>query len=372
MACTIEHFDLSTAPSYKAISYEWGESGRYADSRHGVHVNGSWLRLSSNLLRFLGYIKQHKLEDVWLWIDQISIDQDNLQERTHQVEQMSEIFRGASEVLVWLGGGSDGGSSITNADPTQSPHLKEYDAPLDTTPWPQSESHMDSDWLHSEEGDVPVNNFSNFDFQYSLPIPGQVKQPVHGVDRDHCPADGADSDAYLSYVPMRSYWLRLWIIQEVILGRSITVFFGGMRLEWDTIVESARRLDSPSATTKRLLHLHELRQTINNRSWTWKDVIHLFTSARCMDIRDRAYGMLGLVHESVQIAADYTAEATDVVEAIIHKEFKAWFGHDFGLVSGRVLMNKEFKDLVWKLFLAFDVWTARKQSPKLKYIRDML
>ena len=35
-------------------------------------------------------------------------------------------------------------------------------------------------------------------------------------------------------------------------------------------------------------------------------------------------------------------------------------------------MDQDFKDFVWGLFLAFDVWTVRNQDPKLKYIREML
>jgi hypothetical protein len=39
----------------------------------------------------------------WLWIHALSIDQNNMQERSHQVKIMSRIFGGADEVLVWLG-----------------------------------------------------------------------------------------------------------------------------------------------------------------------------------------------------------------------------------------------------------------------------
>ena len=39
----------------------------------------------------------------WLWIDALSIDQNNKQERGQQVKIMSHIFGGADEVLVWLG-----------------------------------------------------------------------------------------------------------------------------------------------------------------------------------------------------------------------------------------------------------------------------
>ena len=38
-----------------------------------------------------------------LWIDQICIDQGSTAEKGDQVAIMGEIYRGASEVLIWLG-----------------------------------------------------------------------------------------------------------------------------------------------------------------------------------------------------------------------------------------------------------------------------
>jgi hypothetical protein len=37
------------------------------------------------------------------WIDFISIDQTNVQERNHQVQMMKQIYRNAESVSVWLG-----------------------------------------------------------------------------------------------------------------------------------------------------------------------------------------------------------------------------------------------------------------------------
>jgi hypothetical protein len=39
----------------------------------------------------------------FLWIDQVCIDQTNVSERNSQVACMTEIYRRASRVLVWLG-----------------------------------------------------------------------------------------------------------------------------------------------------------------------------------------------------------------------------------------------------------------------------
>lgn len=38
----------------------------------------------------------------FFWIDTLCIDQQSIAERNHQVRWMSEIYRGASRVVVWL------------------------------------------------------------------------------------------------------------------------------------------------------------------------------------------------------------------------------------------------------------------------------
>jgi hypothetical protein len=38
-----------------------------------------------------------------LWIDAIGIHQSNIQERNHQVQVMTQIYREASQVVIWLG-----------------------------------------------------------------------------------------------------------------------------------------------------------------------------------------------------------------------------------------------------------------------------
>jgi hypothetical protein len=51
----------------------------------------------------------------WLWIDALCIDQSDAQERTHQVEIMSEIFGRADSVISWLGPAYDNSEHAMNA-----------------------------------------------------------------------------------------------------------------------------------------------------------------------------------------------------------------------------------------------------------------
>ena len=45
-----------------------------------------------------------------LWVDSLSIDMHDAEERASQVSMMDKIYRGARQVLVWLGTGDEGGT----------------------------------------------------------------------------------------------------------------------------------------------------------------------------------------------------------------------------------------------------------------------
>lgn len=103
---------VSVSPKYIAVSYAWGPP----IAVHAIFLDGRKHLVPKNLLLFL-LIWRFRLEygdqleaqqrwdpgTQWLWIDALSIDQTDVQERMHQVRIMSRIFGEAEEVLVWLG-----------------------------------------------------------------------------------------------------------------------------------------------------------------------------------------------------------------------------------------------------------------------------
>ncbi|KAH7077460.1 heterokaryon incompatibility protein-domain-containing protein [Paraphoma chrysanthemicola] len=85
---------------YICLSYVWGEPSR----AHWVLVDGKQLYIRQNLRDFLATArKMEEFRDTWIWIDAICIDQGNLRERGHQVQQMGRIFSNATRVVAWLG-----------------------------------------------------------------------------------------------------------------------------------------------------------------------------------------------------------------------------------------------------------------------------
>jgi hypothetical protein len=92
-----EHLNHSQDPfTYSAISYAWGNP----TPKHQIFVDGEPREIAENLWQFLLQAKpQPEALSGWLWIDALSIDQSNPEERRHQVGIMSSIFRNAC--LVW-------------------------------------------------------------------------------------------------------------------------------------------------------------------------------------------------------------------------------------------------------------------------------
>ncbi|KAH9209828.1 heterokaryon incompatibility protein-domain-containing protein, partial [Leptodontidium sp. 2 PMI_412] len=106
----IIHVDSSQDPSYEALSYAWGDPARSekiivrSRSPGSVHSFAT-LSISHNLSIALRHLRLSK--DVrTLWIDAISINQDDIEERSEEVAKMGPLYSNARRVVVWLGGSS--------------------------------------------------------------------------------------------------------------------------------------------------------------------------------------------------------------------------------------------------------------------------
>ncbi|RAR09211.1 heterokaryon incompatibility protein [Stemphylium lycopersici] len=106
--CDLLHSSLDADIEYEALSYSWAtEDGDDSLSQRiecayvGDEETAEFLVTSNcaSALRRLRLASQER----FLWVDAISIDHKSVQERSHQVGLMAEIYSGASQVLVYLG-----------------------------------------------------------------------------------------------------------------------------------------------------------------------------------------------------------------------------------------------------------------------------
>lgn len=91
IVCRFSVHNIDHCPTYKALSYTWGEE----EADREIIVDGIPIDIRDNLWQFLQKARRHVL-CLRLWIDAICIDQSNVAERSHQVSLMKHIYSNVS------------------------------------------------------------------------------------------------------------------------------------------------------------------------------------------------------------------------------------------------------------------------------------
>lgn len=98
LVCELAVANLATVQDYICLSYTWGghsldDTVTFSQSRLPVPVTSRCFDALSALRR----IGVHTV-----WIDQLSIDQANISESSHQIQLMRWIYQKDHTVYVWL------------------------------------------------------------------------------------------------------------------------------------------------------------------------------------------------------------------------------------------------------------------------------
>ncbi|KAF5023695.1 hypothetical protein F66182_4261 [Fusarium sp. NRRL 66182] len=255
---------LSSSVDYDALSYRWGD----ANDRCCILVNDQDFWITRSLHSALEQLRTQDSEII-LWVDSICIDQDNIQERNHQVFIMKSIYSAAFCVRVYIGGaGSDTESAMQLI----------------------SDCDLMSD-------------------------PEQVKDRIL-VDKEGSLA--------LTKLLMRPYWQRMWIFQEIVLGQRVMVHCGSFEVPW----RGLRRLDEASGDG-RLWYENQVRQkwVLALRKALFRishfcmkpaqarqpaNVLLPTRTLQATDPRDKLFALLGVSDFGPTIYADYSKPVRQV------------------------------------------------------------
>ncbi|KAF3015087.1 hypothetical protein E8E14_011782 [Neopestalotiopsis sp. 37M] len=174
---------------YMALSHVWGtESVSCA-----VTIGKQHILIRSNLESALRHLR-HRERIVSLWIDALCIDQSNTEERNHQVQHMRDIYEAAEETIVFLGD-QDGGNTGLSA-------------------WNYLERN--SPWALNEEGEKDYD------------LPARI---------DSSPDFRGDMDDICINVLPREWFSRLWVLQEFVVSKSVSLQCGHRRVPAETLVK---------------------------------------------------------------------------------------------------------------------------------------
>ncbi|KAH7066448.1 heterokaryon incompatibility protein-domain-containing protein [Paraphoma chrysanthemicola] len=269
-----------TIPHFEALSYTWGAK-RWRSPR--INIAKASLKVRPNLLDALRHLRRSDAPRV-LWIDAVSINQNDLSERSQQVERMGDIFRCAHRVVVWLGAASSTSSLALST-------LKRVADQIEYT----------------KEA-------------LRLPSPDCVNKELHnsydasGIDPD--PASWHAVDEFLR----RPWFDRIWVVQEIRFATpSSLVQCGNDIISWSKlrrVVIRGRNLrlppDSPQKLTDRCQILFHLAPFHHYESPI--ELLRAIDALECSDPRDKIYGVLGLFPPplSEKIKPDYTKPVKEV------------------------------------------------------------
>lgn len=93
---------------FEALSYVWGSPEDPVDIFIGETIYHT-LSVTKSLAEALSYLQYDDTRRV-IWIDAICVNQKDMDERTSQMKRMADIYRNASQVVVWLGPESEDSS----------------------------------------------------------------------------------------------------------------------------------------------------------------------------------------------------------------------------------------------------------------------
>jgi hypothetical protein len=107
LECSLHQMPLVKEPVFRALSYVWGSSGEMEE----ILLEGEPFKVTRNLWEALHQLRTEQpgpsleLGDPsdYFWIDAICLNQEDPEEKSHQVPRMLEIYQAACVVLIWLG-----------------------------------------------------------------------------------------------------------------------------------------------------------------------------------------------------------------------------------------------------------------------------
>ena len=263
--CFLETVSLDDSPHFEALSYVWGNPNLTRPIRL---ENREWYA-TVNLEAGLRYLRGPS-QDIVIWVDALCIDQSSVDERNSQVLLMKTIYSNAQRVRIWLGDPTRGSADALAILKDMGREIRLRDIRLD----------------------------------------GQKLKKKHA--------------RYLNELFNRPWWNRVWVQQEYILAKNITLHCGLWSIDYVAILK-IRDIDDLVEGWEGMLS--NCMQTISDSgsfhghhngtdlySLTYAEILAQGCFKNCTDGRDSIYGFLGFAREDLVdvIKPDYSIPLKEV------------------------------------------------------------
>jgi hypothetical protein len=325
ISCVLEKVSLKDPPKYSALSYRWGGSGRQ------ILVNDKLFIVTDKLEIALQHLQQD-WKPLTLWVDAICINQQDTDEKAQQVRQMTDIYRRASQVLVWLGPAADGSDQVMDSlqlisQVCQKQYLRKIMKDIrGASSWRARADHL-TDVIRNLEAAIATG--------------GQTD--THAIETLESGFKNADSPfldgfPFADYTKLchREWWSRTWVIQELCVAELPIFICGKKRISchdfsncsaflsdywWHKFQKrylNPRPNDEPDPTSA-WSSGPSPASTMTNFRWLYRDSKEKCTlysllrnicdkaSVNAEDPRDKIYSLLGFVSDKdkLNIRIDY-------------------------------------------------------------------
>lgn len=286
-------------PIYQALSYAWGDPKLTDEITIQGTEGPTTVGLSLSLA--IRYIR-HDSNDVVLWADALCINQNDIQERGHQVRMMGFVYNNAKEVIAWLGEEED-----------------------DT----QIAMELVQRWAKFKEIPDPFKELEGQAFGAAMLGPVQEIVPM---------ALDSRADLALDALADRPYWTRAWLYQELSLAKNVVIQSGRMSntlecflkaslgfillsvlyVTGDVLTESVSFL---KIQTRPMVHMLSLvNRSRSMRPFSLKilplEMLDSFKSLKVTDPKDKVFALLGFVALDGPFPDLITANYTKTTEQV--------------------------------------------------------
>jgi hypothetical protein len=312
----LTHASLLDNPQFSALSYTWGAPIDGLDpgwddstATESIFVDGKEFPVRWNLFDLLWTLGMRiARDDPLLWIDAISINQDDLSERSQQVRLMDKIYKDPRHIVIWLGRRSDDSDLAikTMIDLAKS--------------WESRSKDMRKPSLH----------------------PSMKEEYNTLVERELTGPKSKEQLLALVRLFLRPWWKRAWIVQEFVLPYNAQIICEGapfadwddLDFTWRLICQHYQNFSLYREPDRRQLFniiellvrsaiharpLFELRQRFSDRrkfpSLSLPEAFQYLSRSRASDSRDKVYAALGLTPDAHLIEINY---AWPVGQVYIH------------------------------------------------------
>lgn len=286
LRCRLVDTSLAENPSYQALSYCWGDEHPTVE----IECDGLPFLITPNLASALRAFRR-KDEDMIIWADAICINQGDRDEKSHQVPLMRRIYQQCSSVVVWLGTDTSDGKCRRGME------------------------------LVQKLADLAKSFGANFDL---VRLARQQKFKEHGL-----PSIGNREWKTVRDMVERQWFGRTWIIQEVVVSPSATLWCDDASLSWEDfqagfLLFATRLLPHRMDAVPNLLAYSQTVQLMatNHLVMTCPEAVDLLTilsnhiPALATNPIDKVYGLLGLYEMATGTTTDIVPNYNNEIEPV--------------------------------------------------------